>query len=25
MSAGLTDHVWTMAQWLGRPVPGLTS
>jgi IS1 family transposase len=25
MSAGLSDHVWTLAQWLARPVPGLTS
>lgn len=25
MSAGLTDHVWTLDEWLARPVPGLSS
>ena len=25
MSAGLSDHVWTLTQWLGRPVTGLAS
>jgi len=25
MSAGITEHVWTLAQWLARPVHGLTS
>jgi len=25
MSAGLSDHVWTLTEWLSRPVPGLAN
>lgn len=25
MSAQLTDHVWTLAEWLSRPIPGLST
>ena len=25
MAAGLTDHVWTLREWLDQPIPGLTT
>jgi IS1 family transposase len=25
MAAGLTDHVWTLHEWLSRPLPGLST